>query len=853
MANETDSTASTGATASQATTPPIPNVAVKPPSNLNLKENISENWKTYKQQWCNYAIVTNLSAQTEEYRAALFLHCLGADALRVYNGLPFATEEDKTNLSKIMEKLDEFAIGEVNETYERYIFNSRNQESDESIDVYVAALRKLAQTCNFCECLQDTLIRDRIVLGVKSKQLRKRLLQERKLTLSKCVDICRSSEATTSQLQAISGTDNEENNRLKQRDSRFNTSQRNKAEKFEAEKFPHRNSKQCKFCGGEHVLKKEKCPAWGSKCSNCGGENHFAKVCRKAKVRQVETASRYSDSDDSDVDFITSITTSNVSAVNAPDLSNTRFAKEIFTLMEIGNQEVKFQIDCGASVNIITKELIGNSKLAPTSKRLVMWNKTEITPLGVTRIIIRNPKNQKKYSVEFVVVAENLTPLIRAQAAQHMKLINVNKENFVRATPNRQKEAEVSRLSANDGIIQWFSDVFNRPLGTFPGKVSLEVEPNAEPVIIPPRRVPTALKDKLKEELSKLVDEKIIAPVDQPTPWVNSLVVTTKRSGALWICVDPKHLNRALKRESYQMPILDEILPELAQANVFSTVDLRSGFWHCVLDKESSLLTTFGTPYGRFRWLRLPFGLSVSPEIFQKRVNQVLEGLEGILNIADDILVYGVGDTVEKAIADHNRKLEALLLRCRERGIALNKEKLKLRVQRVKFMGHVLTDSGLEPDPDKIEAIREMPKPQNVEDAQRLNSAWVEIDILKNENKYLKNQVASTASKNAKLKEEVSAPKDCVIRQKDYSRRENLRFYNLPQNQGESNEQCIVKVIEVITALGLSSSEISFYAIHRIGKRDNLPSLSSSHIDHATANGHPQRSCPCPILVRFVS
>ena len=166
----------------------------------------------------------------------------------------------------------------------------------------------------------------------------------------------------------------------------------------------------------------------------------------------------------------------------------------------------------------------------------------------MTRIIIRNPKNQKKYSVEFVVVAENLTPLIGAQAAQHMKLFNVNEENFVRATPNRQKEAEVhvSRLSANDSIIQRFSDVFNRPLGTFPGKVSLEVEPNTEPVIIPRYRCPTALKDKLKEELSKLVDKKIIAPVEQPMPWVNSLVVTTKRSGALRICVDPKHLNRAL-------------------------------------------------------------------------------------------------------------------------------------------------------------------------------------------------------------------------------------------------------------------------------------------------------------------
>ena len=96
-----------------------------------------------------------------------------------------------------MEKLDEFAIGEVSE---RYLFNSRNQEADESIDAYVTALRKLAQTCNFCECLNDTLIRDRIVLGVKSKHLRERLLQDRKLTLSKRVDVCRSCEATSPQL-----------------------------------------------------------------------------------------------------------------------------------------------------------------------------------------------------------------------------------------------------------------------------------------------------------------------------------------------------------------------------------------------------------------------------------------------------------------------------------------------------------------------------------------------------------------------------------------------------------------------------------------------------------------------------
>ena len=209
-------------------------------------------------------------------------------------------------------------------------------------------------------------------------------------------------------------------------------------------------------------------------------------------------------------------------------------------------------------------------------------------------MVLRNPKNQKKYSVEFVVVKENLTPLIGAQAAQHMKLITVNEDNFVTTSPPSSKQAEVKVLNAAEEVIKRFSDVFDRLVGTFPGKVHLEVESNAVPVIIPPRRIPTALKDKFKEELTKLVKEKIIAPVDQPTLWVNSVVVTTKKSGALRVCVDTRPLNKVLKRETYPMPILDEILPELSKAKVFSTVDLRSGFWHCVLDEDVTILSGNG-------------------------------------------------------------------------------------------------------------------------------------------------------------------------------------------------------------------------------------------------------------------
>ena len=99
-----------------------------------------------------------------------------------------------------------------------------------------------------------------------------------------------------------------------------------------------------------------------------------------------------------------------------------------------------------------------------------------------------------------------------------MKLITVNEGNFVTTSPPCSKQAEVKPLNAAEEVIKQFSDVFDRPLRTFPGKVHLEVETNAVPVIIPVRRIPTALKERFKEELTRLVDEKIISPVDKPTP-----------------------------------------------------------------------------------------------------------------------------------------------------------------------------------------------------------------------------------------------------------------------------------------------------------------------------------------------
>ena len=175
-----------------------------------------------------------------------------------------------------------------------------------------------------------------------------------------------------------------------------------------------------------------------------------------------------------------------------------------------------------------------------------------------------------------------------------------------------------------------------------------------EPFVTPWRWIQTALREKFKAELDCLKNIGVLAKVDEPTAWVSSVVRATKKWGALRICINPRPLNQVLKREKHQLPILDDLMPELARAKIFSTVDLTAGYWQCILDNESIRFTTFATPFGRYRLKRLPFGLSASSEIFQERVSQALEGLEGILNTTDDILIHGVGDTKDEACCDHD-------------------------------------------------------------------------------------------------------------------------------------------------------------------------------------------------------
>ena len=174
------------------------------------------------------------------------------------------------------------------------------------------------------------------------------------------------------------------------------------------------------------------------------------------------------------------------------------------------------------------------------------------------------------------------------------------------------------------------------------------------------------------------------------------------------VCLDPRDLNQAIKSQHYQLPTAEDILSQMAGAKYFSKLDASSGYWQLKLDEESSKLLAFHTPFGRYKFKRLPFGVNCASEIFQAEVTEILEGLEGCANAQDDIVVWG--DTKD----NHDRRLKNVLSRIRFSGLKLNRSKFIFGSNQIMYLGQLLTSKGVKADPQKVSAIDHSRKYHNI-------------------------------------------------------------------------------------------------------------------------------------------
>ncbi|XP_043232854.1 uncharacterized protein K02A2.6-like [Amphibalanus amphitrite] len=439
-------------------------------------------------------------------------------------------------------------------------------------------------------------------------------------------------------------------------------------------------STTCRYCGRRRHTSPQQCPALGKTCFKCGGRDHFANVCSGSshRVQSVQCVPDTEHDEDQEEGYFLGVVEGHKN-------------KDWTVSVEVGQSQVSFKVDSGADVNVMSlqqyEQMVQKPDLLPTSRQLTSVGGA-LDVLGVFSATIK----YKQVSLE----------------NEHFYVLDTSQNLLSRSTGERLGVIEFT------GEVRLSQNVFG-PTGlmnTSPIKIRL-VDDAVPSAVHTARNVPFPLLKSVKQELERMEDAGIIRSVSEPTDWCAPMVPVPKGGGSVRITVDYKNLNKCVKREIHPIPTVEQLTAELAGSSIYSKLDASSGFYQLPLDRESQLLTTFLTPFGRKAFQRLPMGINLAPECFQKKMQEMLAGLDGVLIYMDDIVVYG--DSVT-----HDERLQAVLQRIESSGLKLNKAKCEFKKDSIIFLGQKISSRGVEPDPAKLAAVRELQAPQNEQELRSL-------------------------------------------------------------------------------------------------------------------------------------
>ena len=653
------------------------------------RSSISDEWPKWRKRFEQFRSASKLSTEPEPQQVDTLLYCLGDESDSVLSSTN-CTAEERKSYSSVLAKFDGYFKVRRNVIFERARFNRRSQKEGATAEQYITELYNLAEFCNYGD-LKEEMLRDRLVVGIRDVSLSERLQTDSDLTLEKTKTMVRQKAAVKEQrreLQQQADGGDAAVHRLRQsfRSKRGEGKPRHHQGGANVKRHPNlkggpqsqRAEWQCGRCGQDKHKAGDRCPAAGATCHKCGRKGHYSSVCFSKAVSAVSS----------------SITEAVFLGAIGEESSNT-------WLVDVQMQDqTEARGEFGAEVTAISEEMhrrLGQPKLGPPSKALFGPAHQKLDVMGE---FTGQLKHGRRYTRQKVYVIPGLeTNLLGLPAVTHLRLVS-----RVNATTSEEPESD---------IIKQYPKVFEG-LGTIGDEYRIKIREDATPYsLFVPRNVPIPLRPKVKVELDRMERMGVISKIDTPTSWCAGMVVVPKKSGEVRICVDLKPLNESVLREPHPIPKVDELLALVAGATLFSKLDANSGFWQIPLTKESRPLTTFITPYGRYFFNKLPFGISCAPELFQYRMNRILEGLDGVVCLMDDVLIFGSNKE------EHDRRLAAALNRVEQVGATLNKAKCAFHQSSIKFLGHILDKDGVHADPEKTSAIAKMEPPKSVSDLRR--------------------------------------------------------------------------------------------------------------------------------------
>ena len=573
---------------------------------------------------------------------------------------------------------------------ERFHFHRRSQAMGESIAEYLAELRRLSTHCAFGDYLEQAL-RDRLVCGIRSESIQKKLLAEAELTLKRAVEIAVGMEAAEKTTKSL----------------------KEEVSPIQQISVPQTPRVPCSRCGKTSHNARD-CRFQNAQCYKCGKLGHIASACRSQgqrkitkpqdqprfltqknkggqtfRTRYVETEREEEDSclDDPEELPLYRVGSSMMPPIKIPLL--------------VDNVLLEMELDTGAAITIISeakyKEHFSETKLKESSTLLKTYSGERLKVIGEIEVNVEY-ENQNAKLILTVVAGEGPSLLGR----NWLKLIRLNWHSI--------KLVNASKDSSLDYLLDKFSDVFAEKLGTiksFSAKLSLKE--GEEPKFFKPRSMPYAARGAIEEELDRLEQQGILEKVTY-SEWATPIVAVAKPDGRYRICGDFKvTVNPTLKVDQYPLPKVDDLFATLAGGRKFTKLDLSQAYLQLELHPESRQYCTINTHRGLYQFTRLPFGISSAPAMFQKVMDTILQGAPQTLCFIDDILITGSSEE------EHLKNLGEVLRRLQAHGVQLKKEKCAFMKESVEYLGHRVDASGIKATPEKIAAVENAPLPQNVQ------------------------------------------------------------------------------------------------------------------------------------------
>ena len=653
----------------------------------------TETWSAYVERLEQYFTVNEIKTAK---KVPALLTLLGSKTYNLLRNLTAPEKPSELDYDTIVELLEKQLSPKPSVITQRYRFHTRIQNEGETINDYVAQLRKLAIHCNF-DNLNDTL-RDRLVCGIRNTGIQKRLLSESTLPLEKAITISVAMEMAAKDAIELQG---------KLKEVRVN-----KITQAKSSRVSHNNQSKARenacFRCGKPGHQSNSCKHKEATCYYCKKKGHIEKACLTKRRQQTHRQARRNvHAIDNTVDNEDESDSDNDLPVGSLEINSMKEkkAKPIQLEMNINGKKVPMELDTGSAISVMSKEKfekhVGKAEMTPT-KVVLKTSGEKIHPLGITRVKVRYQKQEKDLDLYLVekgtaaLFGRDWLAAIQLEWKEIRDVLAVKKET-------------VSTNIELDQILSKYATVFEEGIGKVKDiKATLKFKEQPQPVFCKARQIPYALRPKVEQELDELEKMGIISKVET-SEWATPIVPVLKKNGRVRVCGDFKlTINPQLAVDQYPLPRIEDVFASLADGEKFTKIDLRQAYLHMEMEEESKKYLTVNTHKGLYQFNRMLFGIASAPAIWQRTMEQILQGIPSVQCILDDMIITGKND------AEHLNNLESVLSRLQQYQLKANLDKCQFFKDEIDYCGHKIDKNGIHKTEEKVKAVRDTPAPENV-------------------------------------------------------------------------------------------------------------------------------------------